>query len=221
MIYYISQALTILVCKKENYMPDGTVPLLIGIIILILLSGFISSTETAYSCANKIKLRALASNGHKQAKKVLSLAEEKYEKLLSTILIGNNIVNLTASTLSTLLFAKLLLNSQVDSSVISTIVITVAVLLFGEITPKFIAKAIPEKMAMFYYPLILPFFYLFYLINLVFDGWKWVLSKVFRLKNEEIVGCHPNDNRATLFLKFEDLVKYVKSCGHTITYIKV
>ena len=168
-------------------MPDGTVPLLIATIVLILFSAFFSSTETAYSCANKIKLRSLASNGNKRAKKVLLLAEEKYEKLLSTILIGNNIVNLTASTLSTLLFAKLLINKGVDSSLISTIAITVTVLLFGEITPKFIAKAVPEKTAMLYYPLIMPFFYIFYPVNVIFNGWKWLLSKIVRLKNEEVV----------------------------------
>ena len=131
-------------------MPEGTVPLLIALAVLILLSGFFSSTETAYSCVNRIKLRAWAGNGNKRAKKVLYLAEDKFDNLISTILIGNNIVNLTAATLATIFFAKILEGGNIDYNLISTIAITLAVLVFGEITPKFIANAIPEKMAIAY-----------------------------------------------------------------------
>ena len=167
-------------------MPDGSVPLLIAIIALVLLSGFFSSTETAYSCVNRIKLRAQASNGDTTAKKVLTLAEDKYDKLISTILIGNNIVNLSASTLATLLFAKLIADAN-TSAVVSTAVMTLVVLVFGEITPKFLAKVYPEKLASLYYPLIMLFYYLFFVLNLIFSGWKWLLSKIFRLKNEDVV----------------------------------
>ncbi len=168
-------------------MPEGTVPLLIALIVLILLSGFFSSTETAYSCANRIKLRTWVGNGNKRAKKVLWLAEDNYDNLISTILVGNNIVNLTAATLGTIFFAKILASTNVDYNLISTIAITVAVLILGEITPKFIAKSVPEKMAMLYYPLIMPFYYLFYPFNLLFKGWKWLLSKIFRFKTEDVV----------------------------------
>ena len=168
-------------------MPDGTVPLLIALIILVIFSGFFSATETAFTSVNKIKLRALESNGNKRAGKILELAENGYEKLLSTILVGNNIVNLSASTISTLMFAKIIVSDTALSSLISTIVITVAVLLFGEISPKFIAKSAPEKFASFFYPLILPFFYLFYPLNLFFSGWKWILKKIFRFKNDEVI----------------------------------
>ena len=178
---------------------DGSVPLstllspapfpvglLIAIIILVIMSGFFSSTETAYSCANRIKLRSLVSSGNKKAKKVLELAEDKYDKLISTILIGNNIVNLTASTLATLFFAQLIADGN-TSALISTIVITVAVLIFGEITPKFVAKVYPEKLAMAYYPIIKLFYYVFYVLNVIFSGWKWLLSKIFRFKNDDVV----------------------------------
>ncbi len=178
---------------------DGSVPLstllspapfpvglLIAIIVLVIMSGFFSSTETAYSCANRIKLRSLVSSGNKKAKKVLELAEDKYDKLISTILIGNNIVNLTASTLATLFFAQLIADGN-TSALISTIVITVAVLIFGEITPKFVAKVYPEKLAMAYYPLIKLFYYVFYVLNVIFSGWKWLLSKIFRFKNDDVV----------------------------------
>ncbi len=168
-------------------MPDGSVPLLIAIIALVILSGFFSSTETSFSCANRIKLRALASNGNKRADKVLTLAEKNYDKFLSTVLVGNNIVNLTAATLSTLFFAKVITSANVDSSLISTIAITVTVLIFGEITPKYIAKIYPEKLAMAFYPLIIPLYYLFYPFNFLFSGWKWLIGKIFRIKEESVV----------------------------------
>jgi CBS domain containing-hemolysin-like protein len=179
---------------------DGSVPLstllsanasfptglLIAIIALIIMSGFFSSTETAYSCASRIKLRTLVANGDKKAKKVLALAEENYDKLISTILIGNNIVNLSASTLATIMFAQLISDAN-TSALVSTAVMTIAVLIFGEITPKFIAKVYPEKMAIIYYPLIKFFYYAFFVLNLIFSGWKWLLSKIFRFKNYDVV----------------------------------
>lgn len=168
-------------------MPDGSVQLLVALIILILFSGFFSATETAFSCANKIKLRTLASNGNKRATKVLVLAEENFDMLISTILVGNNIVNISAATISTLLFALLIKNPQIDSSFVSTAVTTVAVLIFGEITPKFIAKTYPEKLAMLFYPVIRFFTFLFKPVNIIFSGWKKFISVVFKLKNEEII----------------------------------
>ncbi len=168
-------------------MPDGSVPLLIGIIVLILLSGFFSSTETAYSCSSRIKLRSLATSGNKRAAKTLKLAEENYDRLISTILVGNNIVNLTASTLTGLFFVQILKGTAVDPNLISTIVITVAVLIFGEITPKFIAKTYPEKFSMTFYPLVMFFYYLLYPINIIFNGYKWLISKIFRLKNNDVI----------------------------------
>ena len=165
---------------------EFSVGLFIAIIALVIMSAFFSSTETAFSCANRIKLRTLASNGSKRAKKVLDLAETNYDKLITTILIGNNIVNLSASTLSTLFFAKLIASENI-SALVATASITVAVLIFGEITPKFIAKVYSEKMSMAFYPLIRFFYFIFYPFNLIFSGWKWLISKIFRIKNQEVV----------------------------------
>ena len=167
-------------------MPEGSVPLLIGILILLIFSAFFSAVETAYSCANRIKLRTLSSKGDKLAGKVLTLAEEKFDKLISTVLICNNIVNITASTLSTLFFA-MIITKGVDSSVVSTAVTTVAVLIFGEITPKFLAKSAPEKFCKVFYPIIISCYYIFYPVNLLLSGWKWLLGKVFKLKSTEII----------------------------------
>ena len=168
-------------------MPDGSVPLLLVLILLVVLSAFFSASETAYSCANRIKLRAMAANGNARAKKTLDLAEDKFDKLIGTILVGNNIVNISTATISTVFFAKILAGTTADPSVIATIAVTAAVLLFGEITPKFIASAHPEKFAMaFYYP-VKAFYYLFYALNLIFSGWKWLIAKIFRLKKEDKV----------------------------------
>ncbi len=161
--------------------------LFIAIVALVIMSGFFSSTETAYSCASRIKLRTFVSNGNNRAKKVLYLAETNYDKFISTVLIGNNIVNLSASTLATLFFANLIVSDAGMSAMVSTVSITVAVLIFGEITPKYIAKTYPEKLAMAFYPLIKFFYYIFYPLNIIFGGWKWLLSKIFRLKNAEVV----------------------------------
>ncbi len=176
-------------------MPEGSVPLeptlnvpiLIAIIALIIMSAFFSSTETAYSTANRIKLRSLASNGNKRAKKVLDLAESNYDKFITTVLVGNNIVNITATTLATIFFGLILPEQNGTSEIVSTVVMTVTVLIFGEITPKLIAKAFPEKMAMAFYPLIKGVYYVLYIFNLIFAGWKWLLTKIFRLKNEDVV----------------------------------
>ena len=86
----------LLTLLAANPFPTG---LLIAIIALVIMSGFFSSTETAYSCANRIKLRSLVSNGNKKAEKVLDLAEEKYDKLISSILIGSSSTGLNASVL--------------------------------------------------------------------------------------------------------------------------
>ena len=167
-------------------MPDGSVPILIALVVLIFLSGFFSSTETAYSCANRIKLRSLSSSGNKRAKQVLDLAETNYDRLISTILIGNNIVNITATTLATIFFAMLIENNS-TANIVSTVVMTLAVLIFGEITPKLIAKTYPEKMAMAFYPIIKGVYYLLFLLNLFFAGWKWLISKIFRFKDDDVV----------------------------------
>ena len=162
-------------------------PLSIIIVILVLLSGFFSGTETAYSCANKIKLKSMVALGKKNSKAVYKFADENYDKLVTTILIGNNIVNLTASALGTILFGQLLFGTGIDSTTVSTAVLTVVVLLFGEITPKYLASVYPEKMCFFFYPLMQLFFWILMPFGKVFDLYKKGLAKVFKLKKDESV----------------------------------
>ncbi len=159
--------------------------LTIIIVVLILLSGFFSGTETAYSCANKIKLKSFAALGKRNAKAVVAFADEKYDKLVTAILVGNNIVNLTASAIATVLFVQLLGESV--GATVSTAVLTAVVLLFGEITPKYLASVYPEKFCFIVYPLMQFFYWILMPICKIFDGFKWMLTKVFRLKKDDSI----------------------------------
>ena len=162
-------------------------PLSIVIAILVLLSGFFSGTETAFSCVNKLKLKTLVAQGKKNSKAVYAFADEKYDKLVTAILIGNNIVNLTASALGTILFAQLLVGTNISHTTVSTAVLTVVVLLFGEITPKYLASVYPEKMCFFFYPLMQLFYWLLWPLSKIFDGYKALLAKIFKLQKDETV----------------------------------
>lgn len=164
-------------------MGDSNTHLLIAIIILIILSGIFSATETAYSSLNHIRLRSLADAGSKRAKQTLALAEQ-YEIVLSTVLVGNNIVNISLSSLATVLFISLLGSIGVT---VSTVVITIVVLLFSEVTPKTLAKQAPEKFAMAVAPLMRLLLIIFKPINLFFIGWNAILRKVFRLNPEQSI----------------------------------
>ena len=115
-------------------MDSGTAALqILFLVLLILFSAYFSASETAFSSYNKARMKNDAEDGDKKAKKVLKLSEN-YEKLISAILIGNNIVNIIATSISTLLFVSLIKNGDLAVTV-STIVMTVTVLIFGEITP--------------------------------------------------------------------------------------
>ncbi|MBQ2768813.1 MAG: HlyC/CorC family transporter [Clostridia bacterium] len=162
------------------------VPLTIAIIVLVFLSGFFSGTETAFSCANKIKLKTYVAQGKKRAKSVYKFADEKYDKLVTAILVGNNVVNLTASALGTMLFAKLISNPDLSATV-STLVLTVVVLIFGEITPKYLASVYPERMCFLFYPLMQLFYWILFPVCKIFDGYKALLAKIFKLKKDETV----------------------------------
>lgn len=148
---------------------------IIFLVILIMFSAFFSATETAFSSINKIRMKNMANNGDKKAAAVLEL-NEKYDKLISTILIGNNIVNITASSVATVLF---LVYFPKNGATISTVVMTIVVLIFGEITPKSIAKDFPEKFAMTVVPFVKVLCIILSPINFVFSAWKSLVSKVF------------------------------------------
>lgn len=161
-------------------MNETTVPYILVIIFCVIMSAYFSATETAFSSINKIRLKTLSEAGNKKATLALSLSDN-YDKLLSTILIGNNIVNIAVASIGTVLFVDLL--GSIGATV-STVVITVVVLIFGEITPKSIAKDYPEKFAMFSSRIIKFFIILLTPLNFVFSAWKKLLSKVLKPSNE-------------------------------------
>ncbi len=165
---------------------DARLSLTVIIVVLILLSGFFSGTETAFSCANKIKLKSFVALGKKNGKRVLAFADEKYDKLITAILIGNNIVNLTASALGTMLFATLVADADLAAT-LSTVVLTVAVLIFGEITPKYFASVYPEKVCFLFYPVMQFFYWILTPFSILFSGYKKLLAKIFKLKKDDSV----------------------------------
>lgn len=151
--------------------------------VCIILSAYFSATETAFSSLNKNRLKAMAEKGNRRAKKTYQLSEN-YDRLISTILVGNNIVNIAMASIGTLLFVDLL-GADIGATV-STAVVTVAVLIFGEITPKSIAKDHPESFAMFSTPLIRILIFLLTPINFIFSQWKKLVSRVFKSEDEEV-----------------------------------
>lgn len=159
---------------------------IVVICLCFLLSGFFSATETAFTAVNKVRLKAKAEDGDKGAKRVLKLAD-KYDRLLTTILIGNNIVNILASSLATLLFIFWIKNNEPLATTLSTVATTVIVLIFGEITPKTLAKEHPEGFARFASPFINALIYVFMPLNIIFAGWKWVLLKIFKHKEDNAI----------------------------------
>ena len=163
---------------------------LIAIIVLVMMSAYFSATETSFSSLNRMKLRTLVENKDKHAKKAeatLKLVEE-YDKLISTILIGNNIVNIAVASLGTVFFMEI---DEVNGATISTIVITILVLIFGEISPKSLAKDCPEKFAMFATPVIKFLMYVFTPLNFLFSQWKKLLSVLFKVKEDS--GISPEE----------------------------
>ena len=158
-------------------MEDSISSILI-LVLLITMSAYFSATETAYSSLNKIKLKSIANKGNKKAKLALELSE-KYDSVISTILIGNNIVNIATASLATVLFTKLLGSSGVT---VSTIVMTILILIFGEISPKSIAKDIPESFAIVSAPLLNAFCIILKPVNNLFCLWKKFISKVFKIQ---------------------------------------
>ena len=158
----------------------STTTCIIIMAVCLMLSAYFSATETAFSSANTTRLRTLAEKGSSNAALALKLLEQ-YDRLLSTILIGNNIVNIATASIGTVLFVK---HYGDAGATISTVVITVVVLIFGEISPKSIAKDCAEKCAMLSAPILQVLIWVLMPLNLLFSLWKKLLAKVFRLNGD-------------------------------------
>ena len=170
---------------------SASIGMIVALVILVALSAYFSATETAFTSLNRIRLRTKAENGDRRAARTLELADE-YDKLLSTILIGNNIVNNVATTIGAVLFIKLV--GAARGPTVSAIVLTVVILIFGEVSPKSLAKESPESWAMFAAPLLRLFVLILTPANFLFTQWKRLLGRVFRhsgddgITEEELVG---------------------------------
>ena len=157
---------------------------IIIIVVCVFLSAYFSATETAFSTFNRIRVKNMAEKGNKKASLALKLSDD-YDSLISTILIGNNIVNILASAVATLLFTKLLRNNADLAATVSTAVLTVIILIFGEISPKTIAKNSPESFVLFSAPIINFFRIILFPFNIIFNGWQKLLSKIFKKADDQ------------------------------------
>lgn len=152
--------------------------------VLVMLSAYFSASETAFLSLNRIRMKNLAEDGNKRAKLVLKLYDN-YDKVLSTILVGNNIVNIASASIATVLFVKLL--GDGSGPAVSTAVMTVALLIFGEISPKTIAKEKADGFAMATAPVLNAIVFLLTPINFIFSLWKKLLSLIFKFSDDNAI----------------------------------
>ena len=150
------------------------------IVLCIVLSAYFSATETAFNSVNRIRLKNQAEKGDGRAALVLGLLEE-YDKLLTTILIGNNLVNIAATSMATVLFIRLLGEDRGQGA--ATLVITLVLLVFGEITPKSLAARFPERASCLFAPALRWLMILLTPVTALFGLWKRLLGRI--VKEEE------------------------------------
>ena len=153
------------------------------IVFCIIMSGFFSATETAFSTFNKIRVKGLSEKGNKKAATALKLSEN-YDTLISAVLIGNNVVNILGTSLATMLFVTLLQSNDLGATV-STVVMTVVVLIFGEISPKTLAKKKPEAFVLFAAPIMNAIMILFKPLTFLFKQWQSLIQKIFKSGEEQ------------------------------------
>ena len=164
-------------------MDNASIEELVGIIICIIFSAFFSGTETAFSMVNRTKLKTMAADGNRRAKLAYSVVED-YDRLLSTILAGNNIVNILSASLAAVLFTRFFLDKGVT---ISTVVMTIVVLVFGEISPKSLAKENSMQIVLQSAPFLKFLMVLFTPINFLFMQWKRILTHLFKHKESDVM----------------------------------
>ena len=162
-------------------MDDSVFIIIVVLLGLLLLSSYFSSSETAFTGLNRARLKALSNMGEGKATRALRLLDN-YDRLLSTTLIGNNIVNILAASLATVLFHNFFPKHGV---LISTVVMTIMVLIFGEITPKSLAKEAPLRFAILAAPLMRIFIFILTPLSYIFGLWRKTVSRIFAVKDHE------------------------------------
>ena len=181
----------------------GVIAILILIVILIILSAFFSSCEIAYSSVNKIKLKKKVSDGNKEATKAMEIVNN-YSEALSTILIGNNLVNIAVSSLATMVAVAYL--GEEMGSLLATIVATIVVLIFGEILPKALANKFSLKLTLLY---VKPFKIcriIFFPITFLVTKFVKLISKIWTPKNIEVSEIDEELNVITEELEEEGVI---------------
>ena len=157
---------------------------IIIIVVCVFLSAYFSATETAFSTFNRIRVKNMAEKGNKRATLVMKLSDD-YDSLISAILIGNNIVNILASSMGALVFTNLIKDNSELASAVNTAVLTVVILILGEISPKSIAKNHPESFALFSAPIINIVRVIFFPLIFVFNAWQKLLAKIFKKTDDQ------------------------------------
>ncbi|MBQ7353501.1 MAG: HlyC/CorC family transporter [Clostridia bacterium] len=155
--------------------------------VLLLFSAFFSSIETSFTSFNRVRIKSLAQNGDKRAKLAMKL-DDKYDKLLISVLIGNNVVNIALSTIATMFFVDIIAGTDLSkegiAATISTIIITVVVLIFGEITPKVAAKETADKSVLRLSGVVNVLIIILTPFSLVFGAWSKLMNRLFRSKDQ-------------------------------------
>lgn len=170
------------------------------LIILVLLSAFFSSAETAFMTVNRVKMKTLADEGNKRAKMVLGICEDT-QKMLSAILIGNNIVNLSASALMTVFVTDLFGSFAIG---LGTGVLTLVVLIFGEIIPKTVATASSEKISLWYAGTIIVLMALMRPFSFVINGIATLILKLLRVDTENRQAMTESELKTYVDVSHED-----------------
>ena len=163
-------------------MDSSTVAMLAALVALVALSAYFSATETAFTSLNRIRLKTRADDGDKRAARTLALAAD-FDRLLSTLLIGNNIVNNVATTIGAVLFIQLV--GSAKGPTVSATVLTIVILIFGEVTPKSLAKERPEDWAIIATPLLRVMAVLLTPLNFLFTQWKKLLRVLLRHQDDD------------------------------------
>ncbi len=176
---------------------DGVMQL-VALITLLMLSAFFSSAETSLTTVNRVRLKALAEEGNRQAKTALRVLDQ-YGKMLSAVLIGNNIVNLSASALATTLAIRIHLTVG-----IATAILTILILVFGEIVPKNIGMTNAEKLALLYATLIAGLMKLFTPVIFVMDSLVKGIMKLLRVDSDKKIAMTENELRTYVEVGHED-----------------
>ena len=155
--------------------------IVIALILLICCSAFFSASETSFSTANQLRLKSFLEEKRKGAKKALYITEN-YDRALSTILVGNNLVNIAATTIAAILFNRII-PGEALANILNTVIMTILILIFGEILPKTVAKANPEKCTLRFSGILYALMKVLYPIVICFMGLQKIVSKK---KDEQI-----------------------------------